>query len=171
MARAPKPYTRLTRNASGVGVATSLWLAADHLLLLRSTGYSESYSRLQLRDIKGFFLTRSGRRFWWGLWWGLIALLSGMVLIAALVKRETPVGSVIVLALAAVMLAWNHLLGAGCQLHVVTGVQTLPLPALVRIKKTRRVLNRLQPMIAAVQAGLGAVSPAPPELPPAPGSP
>src|SRR6185369_11582555 len=93
MARQSKPYTRLTRNASGLGVVTSLWLAADHLVLVRSTGYTENYSRLQLRDIKGFFTTKSERRLWWGLWWGLIALISGIPMTITLLRREAPIAS------------------------------------------------------------------------------
>jgi hypothetical protein len=155
MADQPKKlYTRLTRNASGLAMVSSLWLASDHLLLVRSTGYTENYSRLLLRDIKGFFTTKTERRLWWGLWWGVIALLSGIPMAVTLSRGEAPIASGIFFGLAAAMLVWNHLLGPGCRIYVVTGVQTLPVPSLVRVKKATVVLDRLQPLIEAAQTGL-----------------
>lgn len=160
MAKTPKLYTRLTRNAAGLGSYSSLWLGPDHLLIVRSTGYHETYSRIQLRDIKGIFvLTGSrrvagGRRVFWGLLWGIIAAISGFVMVASFVQRVTPIFSVIFFVLGTGALIWNQLLGAGCRAYVVTGVQTAVLPSLVRIKKTRRVLDRIEPLIAAAQADL-----------------
>lgn len=159
----PRIYTRLTRNTSGLGTMASLWLADDHLMIVRSTGYTEDYARLLLRDIKGFFVTPSERRLWWGVTWAIVAASSGSVLASS----EIPVVSPFFLALALVMFIWNHLLGPGCRVHVVTGVQTAELPALVRMRKARRVLDRLQPMIEAAQAGLGGSPVAPPGPPPA----
>ncbi|MEY2881813.1 MAG: hypothetical protein RLZZ15_4193 [Verrucomicrobiota bacterium] len=166
MARQPKLYTRLTRNASGLGVMTSLWLGPDHLMIVRSTGYTENYSRVMLRDIKGHFLTRNDRRTWFAATWAVVAGIAGIVFVVALVNRETPIGSPIFLALGVVGLVWNHLLGPGAKLFVVTGVQTLPVPSLVRLKQARRVLAKLHPLIAAAQADLVAAPPAPPPGPP-----
>ena len=154
MATAPKSYTRLTRNASGIGSYASLWLGDDHLMIVTSTGYSESYARLQFRDIKGFFVTASARRYIWGAVWGVVTAIFGTVVIVQLVNGNTPVFSAIFLGLAAIMVAWNHVLGPGCQLFVVTGVQTVQLPSVVRLKKARRLLGRVQPLIEAAQADL-----------------
>ena len=51
-------------------------------------------------------------------------------------------------------LLWNHVLGPGCRAFVVTGVQTAELPALIRSKKARRVLARLQPLVNEIQSSL-----------------
>lgn len=166
MAEAPKPYTRLTRNASGVGTHTSLWLGPDHLMIVTSSGYIENYARLQFRDVKAFFVTGSDRRLGWRVAWGVLATLLAIMVVVALVNRETPVFSGIFLALTLAGAVWNELLGPGCHTYVVTGVQTARLPALVRMKKTRRVLGRLQPLIEAAQADLVVVPAAPPEPPP-----
>lgn len=163
MAKTPRVYQRLTRPTSSVGSYNSLWLAADHLLILKSNGYTEDYQRLQLRDIKGFFVVGGNRRLYWGLAWGLIALISGIVMVAALTSHETPIGSVIVFVPAAIILAWNTYLGAGCRTFVVTGVQTASLPSLVRLPKARKILQRLHPLIEAAQADLG-TRPAPVNL-------
>ena len=172
MAAASHPYARLTRNASSIGTYASLWLGDDHLMIVTSTGYSESYARLQFRDIKGFFVTRSDRRFIWGVVWGVLTAICALVVIVQLVNRNAPVVSGIFLGLCAGVFAWNHLLGPGCMTYVVTGVQTAKLPSLVRLKQARRVLDRVRPLIEAAQADLvvapAALPPlvAPPTAPP-----
>lgn len=154
MAKAPKLYTRLTRNAAGLGSYSSLWLASDHLMIVRSTGYNESYTRIQLSDIKAVFLVAGGRRGWWALSWLIVFGWSAVFFILGLSGRDVPYVSGIFLALGTTGLIWNQLLGPGCRAYAVTGVQTAPLPSLVRMKKARRVLARLEPLVAAAQADL-----------------
>ena len=154
MAKTPKLYRRLTRNAASVGSYSSLWLAADHLMIVRSTGYHESYQRLQLSELKGVFLTATGRRMWWAIVWGVIAGCSGLVVLMALFGRDRPMFSLFFLVLGIVGLVWNHLVGEGCRAYVLTGVQTVELTPLFRLPKARRVLGELQPLIAAAQADL-----------------
>lgn len=166
MAKPEKMYTRLTRNASGVGSYSSLWLAADHLMIVKSTGYTESYARLLLRDVQAFFVVKTDRRMWWSLWWGAVALVSGIVAGVNYNNDDTPVVSAIIFSLGLALLIWNEVLGSSVRVMVVTGVQTIPLPALVRRKKARRVLGRLQPLIEAAQTDLRVVPPAPSEASP-----
>ena len=154
MAKTPKLYRRLTRNAASVGSYSSLWLAADHLMIVRSTGYHESYQRLQLSDLKGVFLTATGRRMWWAIVWGVIAGWAGIVVIISLFRRDWPSFSLFFLVMGTVGLIWNHLAGEGCKAFVLTGVQTVELTPLFRLPKARRVLRELQPLIAAAQANL-----------------
>lgn len=162
--KAPTTYTRLTRNAAGVGTYSSLWLAADHLMIVRSSGYHESYARLQLRDMKGIFLTTTDRRLGWGFFWSIIAIWGLLVVVISLLDRQAPIFSAIALVFGTTGLVWNHLLGQGCRAFVLTGVQTAELPALVRMKKARRVLMQIQPLIAQAQADL--VVPIPTASPP-----
>ncbi len=170
MAKAPKLYTRLSRNMASVGTYQSLWLGADHILIVTSTGYTESYARLQLRDIKGFFITTSERRLAWGVTWGCF---SAVFLLAVIVNSggpDLPYFSGGGLLFFGALLLWNHLLGPSCHAFVVTGVQTAKLPAMVREKKALRLLGRLQPLIEAAQADLvvaPSVSPVLPPMPPA----
>jgi len=167
MAKAPRTYTRLTRRTPSVATYQCLWLAADHLLVVTSTGYTEEYRRVRLRDIKGLFVIGSDRRLYFGLPWAVIALISGGSLISTLVARSVPGVSVIFLALSLAALLWNYLLGPGCKAFVVTGVQTALLPSLNRRPKTRKVFARLEPLIAAAQADLGAPQPEPRGVAPA----
>ena len=50
---------------------------------------------------------------------------------------------------------WNHLLGEGCRVVMVTAVQQEKVPSLSRLPKTRRVLAELKGLIEAAQADLG----------------
>lgn len=132
----------------------SLWLADDHVMIVRSSGYHESYARLQLSDMKAIFLTKTDRRLWWGCFWGIIVGWSGLVLFITLQQGETPIASTIIFATSLTALLWNHFLGEGCRAFVLTGVQTAELPSLVRMKRARQVLARLEPHILRAQADL-----------------
>jgi hypothetical protein len=154
MPKSPRLYTRLTRTTGSLFGYKSLWLAPDHLLMVNSTGYSEEYSRVQLRDIKGFFVTDSSRRLWWNIFWGLAAFFPGLVAAITFFRGNTPVGSLILFVPAVIFLGWNQLLGPSCCTYVVTGVQTARLPSVVRRRKFHKILTRLEPMINSAQAGL-----------------
>lgn len=152
MASQSKVYARLTRNTAGLASYSSVWLASDHLLIVSSTGYSETYARIMLSDIKAFFVTPTGRRLWWGLVWGVIAGVSGVRVLMTFGYGGFPIASGIIFVLSAAASALNWTWGGGCRVQVMTGVQNTVLPALVRRKKTRAVLARLQPLIVAAQA-------------------
>ncbi len=159
MSAATPIYKRLTRSAAGLSTYSSLWLAADHLLIVKSTGYSESYSRIQFKDIKGVFLTRTARRLYWGFVWGM-PMLGGLLGVLTTGAGSFPVTSLVFLLLGLGAFVWNYLMGPGCKAYILTGVQTAPLPALVRLKKARRALQQIQPLIEAAQVDL--VPPLPP---------
>lgn len=165
MPKTPRIYERLTRPATSVGSYRSLWMATDHLLLVNSTGYTEDYQRIQYSDIKGFFVIPSDRRLFWHVPWVICALFSGIFVAYALYSGKRPYFSGTFLALSLIFIAWNHLLGPSCTALVVTGVQTAPLPSMVRLRKTRKALARLQPLVAAVQSGMPPLPPV--ETPPA----
>lgn len=154
MAAAHKIYRRLTRNVAEVGTYASLWQGPDHLLIVTSSGFSESYSRVQFRDVKGFFIVRTARRAWWALVWFLLAVIPAIVLGNSLADGEPFFISGGFLLILLAIILWNHVLGCGCRVVVVTAVQNARLPALVRVKKARKVLGRLQPLIEAAQADI-----------------
>jgi hypothetical protein len=159
MAKTPKTYRKLAGPTSSVGHYSSLWLAADHLLIVKSTGYSEDYQRMFFRDIKGVFIIESERRLYWGIFWGLLAALSLAFVTLALKDDEAPVGSGFFLAVFVGTSIWNYLAGRGCRVFVATGVQTARLPALVRRRKTTKVMARITPLIEDAQKDLASASP------------
>jgi hypothetical protein len=159
MAKKPKLYTRLTRATTSVGSYRSLWLAADHLLVVNSTGYSEEYRRIQFQNIQGFFTVASGRKSSWFLFWGSLGLLAGIIVTINITTGQRLVASPIFLGIGVVGTVWNHLLGPSCKVYILTGVQTLLLPSLVRRRKVRKVLARIEPLIADAQRELTASPP------------
>ncbi|MDB6094617.1 MAG: hypothetical protein JWM32_2179 [Verrucomicrobia bacterium] len=168
MPKTPRTYQRLTRPTSSIGSYNSLWVAKDHLLIVKSNGYSEEYQQLQLRDIQGICIVDSGRRFNWALGWGTVAAVSGLFTIGSYFAHETPWVSGVILIPSLVAFTWNQLLGAGCQVVVMTGVQAAKLPSLVRWPKARKVLARIRPLIDAAQADLLTQPVAAPVEPPPP---
>jgi hypothetical protein len=103
----------------------------------------------------------------WSLPWAIVALFSSVTLLNTLYQHQHPYVSGTFLALSAVFLVWNYLLGPGCTAYVVTGVQTAVLPSIVRRRKARKVLAIVEPVITAIQADMAAAPPAgPPSLPP-----
>lgn len=154
MAKKPRLYTRLTRATSSVGSYRSLWMGADHLLVVTSTGYTEEYRRILFQNIQGFFTIRSERRTYWAIFWIIIAGLSGIFMTATLTGGGTPIASLIFLVIGTVGAIWNYLLGPSCKVYVLTGVQTLQLPSMVRKRKARKVLAKIVPLIAEAQREL-----------------
>jgi hypothetical protein len=156
MPSSPRIYTRLTRRSSSVASYQSLWLAPDHILVITSTGYTEEYRRLRLRDIKGFFTIPSHRRAYWNLPWSILAAFSGIAMVNTLTSDafRFPFVSGPLFLGAVIALIWNNVLGTACRTFVITGVQTAPLPSLKRRRKTRKVIAQLEPLIRAAQADL-----------------
>lgn len=136
-----------------VGSYHTLWLGPDHLLLVNSTGYTEEYRRILLGDIQGIFtVSATGRSLTWQIVWIVLMVICGLVMLARVLAGSTPYVSGVLLGLALVGLIWNLLLGEGCKVYAITRVQTVQLPSLVRRKKARKVLFRLEPLIAAAQS-------------------
>ncbi len=166
MARA-RYYQRLTRNRSGIGTYTSLWLGPDHLLLAASTGFNETYRRFYFRDIKAFVVSDSPRFLIWLAITGSILLFLALGALIATAATGVSPWILVPLVPTLVLFAWNLLRGPSCNVRLVTGVQTIVMPPLSRFRQTRKVLARLAPLIEAAQSSLAApASPAPPALPP-----
>jgi hypothetical protein len=171
MPTSPNAYKRLTRPATSVGTYKSLWLGSDHLLFVTSTGYSEEYQSLRFREIMGFFVVPSDRRQLWSVPWSFVAVFDGIALINTLYNHNAPYVSGPLMGLCAIFLVCNFLLGPTCTVYAVTGVQTAPVPSLVRRAKARRVLARLKPIIASAQADIPVHSASPATPPPIEGAP
>jgi hypothetical protein len=171
MAKAPRPYTRLTRATASALSYRSLWLGSDHLLVVQSTGYTEDYRRIQLRDIQGVFVIESERRNGWAVLWICLGMLgAGFFGINFFSTDDLPIKSLVLLAIAVIGGLWNHLLGETCKVYVLTGVQTLELPSLVRRYKVKKVLARLEPLIADAQRTLASPVPVAASVPESPPS-
>jgi hypothetical protein len=164
MAAEEREYRRLPgRGVRRQGIATAartrLWLARDHLLAVDYQWYSEDYKRFYFRDIQAVILrkTRTGRT--------INEVLTPLTcIVLALALSLTIAGGPDELAfgmfwwiIGAVLLAFlvaNILLGPTCRCHLKTAVQTEELPSLRRLRRARKVLARVRPLIVAAQGEL-----------------
>jgi hypothetical protein len=174
-----KPYERLPGKGSSLTAYHRLYLGADHLLAMESAGFMEGYRRFFFRDIQAFQITRTVR--------GRIAnvvfgILAGSAILPASVAADGVAAAAlgIVGGVFALLLLVNVALGPTCRCQVQTPVQTYTLRSLNRLRSTRKVLARIQPLIEAAQTDPAAAAPAapgdgalgePPAAPPSPGSP
>jgi hypothetical protein len=159
-------YQRLTRERAPMQIAvvsmsrSSLWLGSDHLLLAECTGYSESYKRFYFRDIQSITIRATSARMIWNL------ILIPIVLIClaccdypSLAAGTFGPGTVVALIIAflfGIPLLVNNLFGATCACQIRTAVQTEDLPSLRRVRQTRKILRRIEPLITAAQGQLAA---------------
>lgn len=167
---AQKEYQRLTRSRSRAGFAvlfvarSSLWLGKDHLLRIDSGGYAENYKRFYFRDIQALFIQRTERHQWWYAILGFIAFVCFIFAVGVAPKvpmaqwsggqiaGEAVLCSVVGLCLLLCLV--NFLLGPACKCFLRTAVQIEELPSLNRIRRARKALARLRPLIAAAQGEL-----------------
>jgi hypothetical protein len=164
MAKTARYYQRLTRSRAGLGTYTSLWLGPDHLLLVTSSGYSESYQRFYFRDIQCLVIGESPR---FALFNAILGCILLFCAIPALILAGTGSGVSPWILLPVVptvlFLIYNLALGPTCRVTLMTGVQTLRLRPLSRRRRARKVIARLAPLVEAAQAAL-----VPPPLTPPP---
>ncbi len=159
-----KEYSRLTRarlrfkgfaTAFGAPYST-LWLGKDHLLSIDSMRYVEEYKRFYFRDIQAVTIRTTRRRAVWNFVLAL-ALLVWLAGLANLFLDLDQAGRLVMgfaFAILAVPLLMNNVLGPTCTVYVRTAVQTEELPSLGRVRRARKVLSRIRPLIAAAQGQL-----------------
>ena len=166
MARAQKMYRRLPGNAAALASYHRLWLGPDHLLAVRSVGFSEEYKRFYFSDIQALIVQKTDRREILNVICALAAILFGLLTLAI----SNPVWNgfwIILTALAVFLLLVNWLRGPTCVCHVRTAVQTEPLPSLRRARTAGRVTALLKPLIEQAQGALRPdwLQPRPPSAP------
>lgn len=151
------PYRRLGgrgRRTSGcvsVGASIStIWLAEDHLLVRESIyGMSETYKRFYFRDVQVIIVRRTQKWIGWICVWTFCALLFFFWYVAA-GWRSAALGFFwpsLCFVLAMIQLAR----GPSCVTHLVTAVQRELLASLNTVRKARRALKILVPLIEEKQ--------------------
>ena len=152
MAKLPNPYHRLPGTGSGVSEHVKLYLAADHLLQVSSSGYTETYRRFYFRDIQAITLRESMHGKVWNGVWGFLACLPAIAAI-----QMTGPATVVwwgITGIFLLLLAINMARGPTCVCQVRTAVQTRPLPSLNRVRRANKVIAQLRPLIEAAQGTL-----------------
>ena len=142
-------YKKLPGQSRGVVGYSHLWLGEDHLLLVTSSGYSEDYRRFFFSDIQAFILskTRHGAVINWAS--GGLAVLFGALGFAA--PDAGALALWIVALICGVTVGINAALGPTCSLQVQTAIARHPLSPLNRLRRARKVLARIRPLIVAAQ--------------------
>jgi hypothetical protein len=161
---ATQKYKRLTRERGPAEFSifamtrSSLWLGDDHLLLVASTGYSETYKRFFFRDIQAFTVCKTKTRLVWNWILGILLALAALIIWAASYNSGDLTGAIvaasIVLVVFGIPLLLNNLFGPTCACQIRTAVQTEDLPSLSRVRKTQKVMALIRPMIIAAQGQL-----------------
>ena len=148
-------YIKLTppRQRGGFAVASSyrsnLWLGKDHLLCVETEGYTESYKRFYFRDIQAITLRKNSR-------WLVLAVVTGLMtgFFGFIVLAKWIFG--IIGGICAIPFLVNFLYGPSCACQLRTAVQTEDLPSMSRVRRARRVITRIRPLIAEAQGQLSA---------------
>src|SRR5262245_35805222 len=141
---------------SAVAIRSRLWLGKDHLLGVDSQVFSEDYKRFYYRDIQGVILRKSPRGGVINGLFGGLAVIPTAIGVVTLSQGNT-VGTVVAGSFAALFLLAmliNVAMGPTSVCHLRTAVQTEELPSLNRVRRARKVLDRLRPLIAQAQGQL-----------------
>lgn len=152
---APTNYRRLARGTIAMVLRCSLWLGDDHLLAVKSTGYTEDYTRIYLKDLKGIVAHRTKTWLAVNLLLGIMVALFGLGIIntddlfspwtITLMFMASP----FLIALAA-----NLLQGPTCKTSLLTPLGPVEIPALTRTRRVARLIRELRPLIAARQGSM-----------------
>jgi hypothetical protein len=145
-------YRKLPGQSRSLADHSRLWLGEDHLLLVTSSGYSEEYRRFFFSDIQAFhiFKTRHGAV--------LNAVFGGLAILFGALGFGVPNAEALFLwtvaLICAATVAINTALGPTCSVQVQTTIARHPLTPLGRLRRARKVLARLRPLIVAAQGEL-----------------
>lgn len=136
--------------------STALWEGDTHLLIVKSWPSGESYRRFFFADIQAIILRRTKQRMVINIVLGVLLLLIGGPLLAAMIENSSEPGwgaaGGIVAGVFLVFIVVNSLLGPACTLHIQTAIQCEQLPTVRRVRRARQLLARVLPRIAAAQA-------------------
>jgi len=156
---AEREYHRLTpaRPRSQFAIVStgnsSLWLGKDHLLCVDSTSYTESYKRFYFRDIQSIIVQKTDRQRISSL---ILGFCAGICLLFLLVTDNTGIKVLwgIIAGLFGLVLLLDVIAGPSSYCLLRTAVQSEELASMNRLRRARRVLNRVRPLIAAAQGEL-----------------
>jgi hypothetical protein len=152
MAAIAKTYSRLPGTGSHAFQYVRLYLGPDHLLQVTSTGFTESYKRFYFHNIQSVIWQHSiVWHIWSAIWAGLAAMFAGIALVAGGDAQIWLLGIGLFWIL---MLLANLMIGPSCRCYLTTAVQTQKLPSMKRVRRTRKFLDRLRPLIAQAQGEL-----------------
>jgi hypothetical protein len=155
-------YRRIGRDLLGM---SSLWLAEDHLVYVKGTGFlmplMEEYKRFRLTDIQAISIARTSRFGKGFLYLASLLLCSGIIaIIFAVSETVSPAAIVaisilVLLGLAALALLVRHLiLGPTCVCDIQTSLSRERLRPLTRYHHSLQTISTIERLVRESQAGL-----------------
>ncbi len=157
MAEAQIPYKRIGAWSVKRMTGQRLWLNGDHLLSISSHYITEHYKRFYFNDIQAITITRTVTGMLINV---ALGILAGTFFLWAVFAYMTPgwsLGAVsaigVIAAFCTVFLALNIVLGPTCRCYLYTAVHCEELFCLGRVRRARRVIRNVQPLIEAAQEG------------------
>jgi len=130
-----------------------LFMGPDHLLLVRTQGYVESYSRFYYRDIQAILIRRTDRLLVGNVLYVLLITIVA-ILWAASESQAAKIFWGLQTALALALLGRHLALGRGCACTLRTPLQQVELTPLRRLRRARRALAVIRPLVDEAQGRL-----------------
>lgn len=136
-----------------------LWLGEDHMLHVRTTGYSERFRRFYFKDIEAFVVCKTKGA---AVATVILAIVAAIAALAGfwigqgleLSLMSCLILGAVVTALPSTLLFRNAWLGPTCVCWLHTAVQVEDLVALRRLRRAEQTIGILKPLIEAAQGRL-----------------
>jgi len=153
MARVKSIYRRLTGRYRTLLGYSQLWIATDHLLLVKSSRIAEEYRRFAFSDIQAVVVTElpdsQVTQFV-----GVLAALLWTALAATVTSNFSRAFFLVSGAWLMALAVTNLVRGQRCRCHLHTAVSRELLTPIRRVRTAREFLARIRPEIEAVQGSL-----------------
>jgi hypothetical protein len=152
MASLAPTYRKLRGRSSKMGATCRLWLADDHLLSVRSSGYTEDYKRFFFRDIQAIVISQTFTDKVYSVIFGTIC-----VVCTPLAATQGPGWNIFwgtLFVIFAALLGVNIWRGPTANCKIRTAVQTEELPSLNRLRLAEEVVRQIKPLIEQAQGRL-----------------
>lgn len=157
-------YRPLTRKRRVLGGSSRLWAADDHVLLVTSNLYTETYRRFRLEDIQALVITERPSQA--VLQYSVLALLCAFMLVFVLAATSVAGRTALAILFTPFVIASlvDILRGPRARCTLVTAVTQLELPPVSRLRVAEKLVAELAPAIDALQGSIPAEAriPAPP---------
>lgn len=148
------PYRKLPGDFRGFFRRNTLWLGPDHLLLVDSTRFSETYKRFYLPDIQTLII-RKTPRFVLPYYWLLIAIAAlFLMLVGSNPFRGRLFWPATFILAAAGVYFYVASMFQSCTCHLITRVSKVELGSLFRLRAAQQFVDLLAPRIQEVQGQL-----------------
>lgn len=146
-------YTKLSRKKRSLMGSVQLWLGDDHILVVRSMRFTEEYRRFQLGDIQAVAATERPQRVWLEV---VLFALSALTFLL-MIEVDAVVGRIffgLVGASLAGAAVYDFARGQRVRCRLLTEVSAEVLEPVTRVSDFDRLMQRLEPALAAVQGRL-----------------